>query len=1347
MADRHGNGPGVLPHLLRDRQGRWLRGVLVVLALAALGAWLAVEAVRLSRADERERQGAQTLQRMADVLVGESTNGPLLGAVTLLGLSEPSLKAVAQGMLPHDAPQVLSRLSVIRERFLVSGGVYVLNREGTVVAHETAGASSTGELIGSQPFVQRSLQGAVAAYAAVGINSHERGLYYAAPLYEGNSPVTPIIGVVMIKVAFERIEQLLQGVERPVLLLSHQGVVFSSTRPDWLYAVAPPLTQQRIDAVRGLGQFGRRFDNGMASALPFRPDAGEAVIDGERHAVLRHGFDWGDPAGPWELVMLDDLDGLMPLALQLQVGVGAFLVLVALGAVVLDTLRQRAGMAEAMKRFAVLGAALENSPASVVITDADGRIAWVNPQYERTTGYTLAEARGRKPSFVASGQTPPETYRQMWAQLLAGQPWRGRFVNRRRDGTLFHDEATLCPVLDQRGRRIAIVGLQEDVTERIQSGIERERRERRLKELLEQQRAIFDNAPPIVVVRDGHFFQFNRAFTALVGAEGDSLIGTHVRVLFGGEAGFAEFRARTLAALVAGESVREQLALRRLDGTPFAARLSGRGLRLEGQQAVSLWVIEDVTEAQRAEAAMREANERLELAQEAGNVGVFDLDLASQSVVWTPQLARMHGVPELGGGKRLGRSHQAWMDMLHADDRARVQAALGTAIANAGQSRFQDSWRIVRADGEVRWMLCSARMLRDARGRVTRVIGVNVDVHDQKLLEARVAEQLAFQQALLDTVPVPVFYKDAEGRYLGFNRAFEETAAHGRAQLIGKTVLDLDDVPLALRLVQCEEDERVIREGITVHKEVPRLLRDGQMHDTAHWLRGFRRPDGSPGGLIGAFIDITDNKRAQQALREAKEEADAASRAKSEFLANMSHEIRTPLNAIIGMSHLALKSGLDARQGEYVARIQQAGQHLLGVINDILDFSKIEAGKLALDHRPFALDRMLEGVADVVAFKAGAKGLELVLDVAPDVPPHLVGDTLRLGQILINFANNAVKFTERGEIHILVRLEREEDARVWLRFEVRDTGIGMTAEQMQRLFQSFQQADTSTTRRYGGTGLGLAICKRLAELMGGEVGVRSEWGRGPAFWATIPLERGEASARALPQDWLRGRRVLVVDDNLTAAQVLADMLQAMGLDAAQAHSGEEALQALREAGRARRPYGLLLLDWQMPGMDGIALARRIRGLGLPHVPQMLMVTAYGREEVMQAARGEGIETVLIKPVSASLLYDTLVQPLEHGWQPRHARRDAAPEPPPALRGARVLLVEDNELNQLVAVELLREAGVQVDVAPNGQEALEQIARRAYDAVLMDMQMPSWTERRPRGCCAPTRAMPACPSSP
>lgn len=1302
------------------RDGRWLQGWAVVVALSLGGAWLAVEAVAQWRAAARAAERTGLLTHTADVLLNQTAGSPLLGAVTLLGLSEPALKAVALGTLPPNAPQALARMAVARGRFLVSG-VYVLGRDGKVVAHETPGPAALGMDLSHRPYFHQAMRGAVNVYPALGGNSQERGMYYAAPLYEGDTPASAIVGVVLVKMSFEPFETQMERSGFPMLLLSPQGVAFAATRPEWRYAMAPPLTQERIDAVRQQRQFGALFDNGVAQALPFRPDAREAVVDGVRYAVERRPLEWHDPDGPWQLVMLDDLQALVPALQRWQIGGGVFALLMVLGGMLLDMLRHRARMALAMERFRVLGAALQSSPVAVVITDADGRIDWVNTQYEANTGYTLDEVRGRKPSLVASGRTPPETYRQMWARLIAGLPWRGEFINQRKDGSHYHDEATLSPVFDDRGRRIAIVGLHENVTERITAHQALQLRERQLNEALAQQTAIFDNAPPVLLVADGLIRRFNPAFAELLAGVPEQMDGRAVEGMFGGAEAHRHFMERIESRLDAGEAVREVATLLRDDGSSFEARLSGRMLPLQGYAHACIWVIEDVTEARLAEAAMREVNERLVLAQEAGRVGVFDLDLARDHLVFSDKLESLYGQPHRPEGRRL----RDWMESLHLGDRARAQARLQEALAGTSTG-LQDSWRVVRPDGTERWLLCAARIERDADGQARRLIGVQVDVHEQKQLEARLEDQLAFQQALVDAIPIPLFHKDSDGRYLGFNRAYEEAFGIRREAFVGKTVLEAGFLTEADRAA-FDADVRAIRGGgPPIHKEVDLTYADGETHHTLFWMHGFQRPDGSPGGSIATLVDITDRQRAERELRRAKELAEETTALKSNFLANMSHEIRTPMNAIIGMSHLALKSGLTPRQADYVSKIQQAGQHLLGVINDILDFSRIEAGKLIVEKQPFMLDRVLEGMADVVGYKAGVKGLELVLDVAADVPPSLVGDALRLGQILINFANNAIKFTERGEIHVRVRVLESQGRRVLLRFEVRDTGIGMAPEQMGRLFQSFQQADASTTRRFGGSGLGLAICKNLAELMGGEVGAESTVGEGSTFWATLPLECADAAPPGLPlPPALRNGRVLIVDDNQTAAMVLSEMLRAMGFEAAESYSGAQALEMLRDAARSGQPYGLLLIDWRMPGMDGIELARRIHELGLDQAPQMLMVTAYGRDEVMRAARDQGIETVLVKPVSASVLYDTLAQPLAHGWLPAHAHlaKPGDEQPPPQLRGASVLLVEDNELNQLVAVELLRDAGFIVDVAAHGQAALDSVARNDYDVVLMDMQMP------------------------
>jgi signal transduction histidine kinase/CheY-like chemotaxis protein/HPt (histidine-containing phosphotransfer) domain-containing protein len=481
------------------------------------------------------------------------------------------------------------------------------------------------------------------------------------------------------------------------------------------------------------------------------------------------------------------------------------------------------------------------------------------------------------------------------------------------------------------------------------------------------------------------------------------------------------------------------------------------------------------------------------------------------------------------------------------------------------------------------------------------------------------------------------------------------------------------------------------------------------------------------------FDELAGTRRAMlnmmEDLSEARTKADEANKTKGDFLANMSHEIRTPMNAVIGMSHLALKTELTPKQRDYLNKIDRGAKSLLGIINDILDFSKIEAGKLDMEAVEFNLEDVLDNLTNVITVKAQEKeGLEVLFKMAADVPRFLVGDALRLGQILINLANNAVKFTESGEIVISSELVEPIEDNVKLKFSVSDTGIGLTQEQIARLFEAFTQADTSTTRKFGGTGLGLTICKRLVNLMDGDIWVESEPGKGSIFrfTATFGLGKEKVKKRFMLSPDLQGMKVLVVDDNATSRDILQDILESFSFEVTLVASGEEGLEDLEKAPEDH-PFELVIMDWKLPGIDGIEASQRIKkNPGLSKIPAIVLVTAYGREDVMKAAEQAGLDGFLIKPVNSSVLFDTIMQALGEEISkptPIETEKDKIDAILNSLQGFRVLLVEDNEINRQVAKEVLEGAGLKVTMAFDGREAVNAVKSDEFDVVLMDVQMP------------------------
>lgn len=600
---------------------------------------------------------------------------------------------------------------------------------------------------------------------------------------------------------------------------------------------------------------------------------------------------------------------------------------------------------------------------------------------------------------------------------------------------------------------------------------------------------------------------------------------------------------------------------------------------------------------------------------------------------------------------------------------------------------------------------------------------------DQLLSASHVFKQqsktLSNERSLLKSIinanPDAIYWKNMDGVYQGYNERYIHLFGMQDKDIIGKSDIDIFGSEIGSKFL--EEDKKALNQEEPLHMEkVAQTVNNEAIYlDTV--LSPYKDKKTNKNiGLIGISHDITAHKMLQDQLIAAKEAADAASKTKSNFLANMSHEIRTPMNAIIGLTELTLRTSLDTQQKDYLNNVLNFSQSLLGLLNDILDFSKIEAGKLEIESTEFLLEKVLNNVAHIVGVKASEKDLDIIYDYARDLPNALVGDSLRLGQVLINLISNAIKFTEHGEITIKINIVNDKKDYIELSFSIEDTGVGMTKEQLSKLFQSFSQADTSISRQYGGTGLGLAISKNLVELMGGVINVESIPDKGSRFFFTCVFKKStrQHAEQSLPANML-GKRVLIVDDNISAQIVLSRQMKDLGFKVDIANSGFDAIDKI--VNNNNSPYALILMDWKMPGKDGLETAQEIRHLKLSIQPYMIMVSGHKNHELVTRAENVGIKTFLLKPVNHSVMFDTVLKIFSDTPSTPRRQKKTKSYKEPLLENKSIFLVEDNPINQQIARELLQQAGLKVTIANNGQECLDNLEENTFDCILMDLQMP------------------------
>ena len=964
-----------------------------------------------------------------------------------------------------------------------------------------------------------------------------------------------------------------------------------------------------------------------------------------------------------------------------------------------------------------LSKAVEQNPASIVITDINGDIEYVNPKFCDLTGYKKEEALGKNPRILKSENTTDEHVKDLWSTILSGKEWSGELQNKKKNGELYWESALISPIINDNRKITHFIAIKEDITERKRAEAERIRQSGLITSLL-------DSIPDIIFFKDteGFYLGCNLPFAEFVGKAKNEIVGKTDHDLFDNETAdlFTHFDKEMLKLKVSRHNEEwitypdgRKVLLDTLK-TPYWAS--------NGSLIGILGISRDITMRKEAEDALQLSSKKWEAIIAASPDGIGMASLDGKLQLMSDKLATMYGYSFDQKEEYFGKTIFDFIDPSHHE---KLVANIRKLIAGEHDQQISE-YLALKKDHSKFYVDVNSTLLCNSQGDPESILFVERDITSRKQSEEVLQNERTLFRTIIDLIPDAVYVKDTEGRKIIANpKEVLFAGKNSESEVIGKTDFQLHPDIEAKRAL--EEDKLVLHTGKPLYDIDGTLTdRDGNFH----WLLCSKVPlhdvHGKITGLVGVTHDITEQKKTEAILLKSKQEADIASKAKSEFLANMSHEIRTPLNGVIGFTDLLLKTPLTKIQKQYAENVNISGHSLLGIISDILDFSKIEAGKMELDHIQTDIIELAEQTSDIIKYHASQKGLELLLNIQSDVPRFILADPIRLKQILVNLLGNAVKFTATGEVELKIMFTKTDETLGKFRFSVRDTGIGITQEQQNKLFKAFTQADSSTTRKFGGTGLGLTISNMLAEKMGSNIEIISKIGQGSEFFFIIETDYA-VGEKDHSDSLIDVHRVLVIDDNDNNRLILEHTFLNWGLEFAGIDNGMAALKLIEIS----EPFDVIIVDYHMPEINGIDTIRLIReqlNLSPEKQPTILLHSSADDVDVYDECKRLGVRFNLTKPVKSHELWNYLKS--IHSQPVVQTKEIEKPELPVIkdttnYQSQVILVAEDVTLNMLLVTTVIKQLLPNATVleAKNGKEALDMAILKKPDLIFMDVQMP------------------------